>query len=104
MDPVVLVSYAANGRTTGLGARRRCEFNDDGTRWVEEHIAARELTAGTTEVTMTADLAAAGPIKKVIAGAGSLALRRVLDQLLAGLAHHIATGDDAADLKQLRRA
>lgn len=133
-NPLVPVSYAANGQRTGLGARRRCEFNDDGTKWLEEHIvafdetshrytlqiiegtekppvadvhvtiAARELTADTTEVTMTADLTAAGPIQKVIAGVGALALRRALHLLLAGLEHHIVTGNDVADPKQLRSA
>ena len=133
-NPVVPRSHPVGDRTTGLDAHRRCEFDDDGTKWLEERIiafdernhrytlqildgtekppiddvrveiAARPAAGKTTEVTMTATLTGNGPIKKVIAGIGSLALRRVLGQLMAGLAHHVATGDEVTDLSVLRGA
>jgi len=133
-NPVVLASHAVGDQSSGLGARRRCEFNDDGSKWLEEEIiafdatrhrytlqlmqgtemppvdnvqvqiSADSATPSTTEVTMTATLLGRGPLQKVVAGVGSLALRRVLGQLMAGLQQHVDTGREVVDLKQVRRA
>ena len=133
-NPVVPFSHAVGDRSSGLGARRRFEFNGEGTKWIEEEIiafdevqhrytlqlkrgtemppvddvqvqiSADRASPSTTRVTMTATLTGRGPVQKVVAGVGSLALRRVLGQLMAGLDHHVATGREVVDLKQIRRA
>ncbi len=133
-NPLVPVSHAVGDQSTGLGARRHCEFNNDGSKWLEEEIvafdesnhrytlrllegtekppiddvrveiSARSASPTTTEVTMTAMLTGRGPVQKLVAGIGALALRRVLGQLMTGLEHHLNTGDEIIDLKQLRRA
>ena len=119
-NPEVPVSYAVGDQTTGLGARRRCEFDDAGRKWLEEtiiafdepghrytlrlvdgtakppiddvtvEIAAAAATADRTEVTFTATLTGRGPAQRAMAGVGALALRRVLGRVLAGLDDHLA--------------
>lgn len=133
-NPEVPRSFAVNDLTSGLGARRRCEFNGDGTKWLEERIvefdeanhtytlqivdgtekppiddvhvtiSAIEASPTTTLVTMSAGLVGRGPIKKAVAVLGGLVLKRVLDRLMRGLAHHVATGEEVRDARQLRSA
>jgi carbon monoxide dehydrogenase subunit G len=133
-SPPVFKSFAVNGKTTGLAARRRCELNDSGSKWTEEQIIAfdesnhrytLQIVEGTakpplddvrvelaasprgtnaTQVTMTADLTARGPMQKVTAGVGAIVLKRVFGQLMAGLEYYIATGRKVTDREQVERA
>lgn len=130
-NPDVLASAAVGDRRTGLGARRRCEFDTEGRKWTEEEIVAFDegdhrytlrIMEGTaappvedvrvelaatavgprTEVVVTATLTGRTVGQRLAAGAGSVVLRRVFHRVLAGLALHLDTGLTVADRAALR--
>lgn len=131
-NPEVLKSESVNGLQTGLGARRRCEFDPNGKKWTEEQIvafddAAKRFTlrieGGTaappiddvraemvaealgpdeTLVTVTTTLNGSGLKQRLVIGAGTVALRGVFRRVLAGLDHHLSTGAHVTDRAYLK--
>ncbi|MDH4279042.1 MAG: SRPBCC family protein [Acidimicrobiia bacterium] len=123
-NPEVIHSTSIGDRATGLGAERRCELNDTGSKWITEEIVAFDgpghrytvkltggpskppieevlvdigataSTATSTEVTMAATLNGNGPVQRAMATMGALAMKRVLSRVAAGLEHHLITGED----------
>lgn len=122
-NPEVLSSRSINGKSSGLGAVRRCEFDPQGNRWTQEEIVefdeaermyvleikdgpakppidkvAVEMSATSagpneTEVTATARLSGWGVRQNLMAWVGGFALRPVLGRVLAGLDHYLETGE-----------
>ena len=133
-NPSVPKSFSVGELASGLGAKRRCEFDDAGKKYIEERIVAFddanrsytvEIVDGPakppvdhvhvdisavpdgpdrTVVTMSADLSGDGLKGKVMAAVGAPMLKRVSRQVLAGLDHHITTGEPVKDLTQLKSA
>ena len=116
-NPEVLRSRSLGAQRTGLGARRRCEFDEDGRKWVEETVTGydermRSLTVrldegparpplhevaatlvvtpvpGGCRVKMTFHLTPRGLGQRLVALAAPLALRGVGRRILAGLDAH----------------
>lgn len=124
-NPLVPRSFAVSERTTGVGARRRCEFDGQGEKWLEEEIVAFDEEArsytmrivggtekppvddvrvtisaapapsGRTRVTMRAKLVGRGLGQRAAAVVGSLVLGRVLTRLLTALDSYVTDAEPA---------
>ena len=133
-NPAVPVSYSIGDQESGLGARRRCEFDDAGEKFIEERIVefdetshryTVELVGGTakppidevrvgisvvdlgdatTEITMTSDLVGRSLGRRIMAAVAVPMMKRVTRQVVAGLDHYIASGEEVADLAQIKAA
>ena len=131
-NPEVPFSTTIGEKPTGLGAQRKCELDDNGSKWITEEIVAYDeanhrytvrltggpakppieevlvdidataVSAGSTEVTMAATLTGNGPIQTVMAAMGALAMKRVLTRVAHGLDHHVTTGENVTSRHQLR--
>lgn len=133
-NPEVPRSHGTSGIDRGLGARRRCIFDARGKKWTEELITAfddvgrsftlkivdgpakppvddvrvtmavRPLGPGRCEVTAHAVLTGSSFPQRLAARAGAKVLKGVFARVLAGLDHHLRTGEPVPDRGVLKRA
>lgn len=133
-NPAIHDSRSLGEIREGVGAQRHCDINASGSKYVIEEIVAwdgdaRRYTiemvdgpsrppvekflvdigaiatdAGRTEVTMTATMTTTGLVQKAMGAMAGPMLRKVFGQVLAGLEHHVSTGESVRDVKQLKAA
>lgn len=133
-NPAVPVSAQVGDTREAVGAQRRCDVNASGSKWVLEQITdwdaanhryslemidgpgrppverftvdieATESGTDHTTVSMTASMQTKGMRQGLMGKAAKPMLTKVFGQVLAGLAHHVATGEKVVDVKQLRAA
>ena len=128
-----MASRSTSGPATGVGATRRCEFDAEGRRWVDEQVEAFDPAARRMRVAML-EGTFRPPVRDLVATItvtpsgddhsivdlrmdmdGTLLQRALaatvvrakltpaLEALLAGIEHHVVTGQDVTDATSLDR-